>query len=459
MLDTVIIGAGFAGLSAARSLMAEGRENFVVLEARDRVGGRTKPGAIGNISIDLGGMWMAQTQTRLRLLAAHYRIRPYPTHLDGNAIFRIGGKKRQGLREDPSRLLGIGGGLAYLFARWKLGRLMAPLDTMQPWAHPDAARLDATTVETWITRNVLHPLTRAAFRTVCTTILCAEPSQISLLFFLHYLKSSGGLDVLIASDTGGAQNLLFHGGVHQISRFMAEEIGERLRLASPVEAIEWRDGAVTVRSGAGTFTARTAIVAVPPTLLPRIRFRPALPQPKNAVHERLVMGSAIKFWVLYETPFWRDRGLNGTIVRDDVPATPVMDVSPPGQAQGLLVGFFDGASAVRYADRPVEDRRAIVLELLAEHFGREALEPLDYTDHDWTGEEWSGGCYGAYAPPGVFALYGERLRMPIGPLHWAGTETSSEWTGYIEGAIRSGERAAREVLQGMPDQTTQDPRS
>ncbi len=449
MLDTVIVGAGFAGLSAARALMAEGRDDFVVLEARDRVGGRTKPGQLGDLRIDLGGMWMAPTQARLRRLAAHYRIRPYPTYLDGDAIFRVGDRQRRGPREDLSRLFGLGGGLAYLLARWRLGRLMAPLDTTRPWAHPQAARLDATTLETWISRNILHPLPRAAFRTVCTTVLCAEPSQVSMLFFLHYLKSGGGLNVLISSDTGGAQNLLFHGGVHQISRLMAGEVGPRLRLEAPVTAIRWDAGSVTVDSAAGSFTARTAIIAVPPTLLDRIAFTPALPRPRAAAGARLVMGSSIKFWLLYARPFWRDQGLNGTILSDDAPATPVMDVSPPGQDKGVLVGFFDGASAIRHADLTASERRSIVVDMIATHLGADALEPLEYVENDWTGEEWSGGCYGAYAPPGVFARYGKHLRTPVGPLHWAGTETSPRWTGYIEGALESGEASATAVLERL----------
>ena len=455
MLDTVIIGAGFAGLSAAKTFMAQGQENFVVLEARDRVGGRTKPGAIGNIEIDLGGMWMAPTQTSLKRLAAHYRVRPYPSYLDGNAIFRMAKRERQGPREDISKLFGIWGGLAYLLARWKLDRLMAQIDVTQPWAHPDANRLDRTTVETWIKWNVLHPVPRAAFRTVCVTLLCAEPSQVSLLFFLHYLKSGEGLDVLVSSDTGGAQNLLFHGGVHQISRLMADEVGDRLHLDAPVSAIEWQEGAVTVHSAGGTFTSRKVIITIPPTLLKRIGFSPALPQPKATLHERLSMGSSIKFWVLYKTPFWREMGLNGTILRDDAPIKPVIDVTPPDQSQGLLVGFFDGDDAIEHADLPSDDRRSIVLQILAEHFGSEALSPLAYVDHDWADEEWSGGCYGAYAPPGIFAHYAGNLRPPIGPLHWAGSETSSEWTGYIEGAILSGERAAEEILN-LNMQTGQD---
>jgi len=445
MLDTVIIGAGFAGLSAARKLMAQGRGNFVVLEARDRVGGRTKQGTIGDMTIDLGGMWMGPTQTRLKKLADHYGVQSYPTYLDGNAIFRIGARERLGPREDPKRLFGILGGLAYLLAKWRLERRMATLDTQQPWAHPEAKLLDATTVETWMAQNIPNALAREAFRTICNSLLCAEPSQVSLLFFLHYIKAGGGLDVLISADKGGAQNYMFHGGVHQISRYIADDVGDRLRLDAAVSEIIWHDDGVTVHSNAGTFQARTVVIAISPTLMHRITFSPALPQPKVAVQDRLIMGSSIKFWVLYKTPFWREAGLNGTILRNDVAMAPVMDVSPPDQDKGLLVGFFDADRAIDHADLSAAGRREIVLDMLAEHFGDQAFDPLDYVDQDWTDEEWSGGCYGAYAPPGVFSSFGDSLSAPIGPLHWAGTETSSEWTGYIEGAIRSGERAACEI--------------
>lgn len=446
MPKTIIIGAGFAGLSAARTLLAAGDESFVLLEARDRVGGRTKPGALGDLTVDLGGMWMAPTQDQLKFLAASYKVRTYPTYLAGEAIFRISGKERRGKREKFDNLLGIRGGLAYLMAHYKLRRLMKPLDCEQPWNHPDAARLDATTVEQWIVANVRHRLLRAAFRTICSTLLCAETSQVSLLFFLHYLKAGEGLDTLISSDTGGAQNLMFHGGVHQLSTLMAAELGNRLHLNAPVDHVLWQEGEVTVRSGDRIWTAQNLIVAIPPTLLSRIAFTPPLPQRKRALHDRLTMGSSIKFWVMYETPFWREMGLNGSILRDDTPATPIMDVSPPGQDTGVLVGFIDGDHALQYADLSVQDRKAAVLASIAEHFGPRSLTPVAYLDHVWSTEEWSGGCYGAFAPPGVFSNFGQFLRAPFGPLHWAGTETSSVWTGYIEGAIRSGQRAAREVI-------------
>lgn len=446
MVGTIIVGAGFAGLAAATTLLSRNDGDFVVLEARDRVGGRVKRGMLGEMPVDLGGMWMAPSQTQLKSLAERYGVSTYPTHLDGDALFRIGGRERRGPRERLDSLLGLFGGLAYLQAGRVLNRLMASIDTTNPWRHPDAAWLDSITVEQWISTRVYHPRLRSAFRTVCTAVFCAEASQISLLFFLFYLKSGESLDVLISSDQGGAQNLMFHGGAHQIGHAMAAEIGDRLHLNRTVQSVTWSDDRVRIESDGVSWTARKAIIAIPPTLLRGLRFTPDLPKLKLAMHNRLFMGSAIKFWLLYHRPFWRESGLNGMIVRDDVPTTPIMDVTPPGQDKGVLVGFFDGNSALSHADLPVAARRRIVLDNLAEHLGPQARRPLSYVDHDWTGEDWSGGCYGAFAPPGVLASLGSWLREPIGPLHWAGTETATRWTGYMEGAIRSGQRAAEEVM-------------
>lgn len=446
MNRVVIVGAGFAGMSAARRLRKRGVDDVVVLEARSRVGGRTKPGRIAGVDIDLGGMWLGPTQTRLKALAEGYGIETYPTWLDGKSVVRLAGKEHHGPGEDMEGIFTAVDKAQYAWLERRLASLTRDLDVEAPWHHPQAAELDSLTLEGWVVRNARSPRLRSLFRLLCLSLFCAEASQVSMLFFVHYVKSGDGLDVLVSAAAGGAQNFLFHGGLHSVGRSMADELGDRIMLEQPVERIEWSADGATVHTPSATHTARAAIVAVPPTLSTRIEFDPFLPQPRQRLSQRLAMGSAIKFWVAYERPFWRDQGFNGMVARDDAPCSPCFDVTPPGAHVGLIAGFFDANHAVDHTEIGIDGRRRIVVGMLEEHFGPEALSPLDYVDVDWSATRWSNGCYGNFAPPGVYADFGQWLRRPIGALHWAGTETSPRWTGYVEGAIRSGEAAADAVF-------------
>lgn len=449
MKECIIIGAGFSGLAAAHKLKSSGVHDFVVLEARDRVGGRTKPGKLAGLDIDLGGMWLSQSQERLKHYADKYSIKTYPTFLDGDGVFELGGKRIRGKRENFDRLFGLLQGVDYLNSRRLLDKLVDQIDCEAPWDHPKAKALDSTTVEQWLLRNVYSDKLRNVYRLVCYSVFCAEADEVSMLFFVHYLKSGDGFDFITSADEGGAQHFLFYGGLHQIAAKMADEIHDHILLEHPVDKVEWHTDSVRLHCNARTFDAKQVIFAVPPTLIPDIEFAPALPPQKQALHQRLVMGSAIKFWIAYDKPFWRNQGLNGLIVTDTSPANPIMDVSPPDQALGILAGFFDGAHAVAHSGLSSEQRKEIVLNTVAKYFGGEARKPIEYQDIDWIKEPWSNGCYGAYAPPGTYSRYGKWLREPLGPLHWAGTETSPRWTGYVDGAIRSGERAAVEVLNQL----------
>ncbi len=446
MPQVVIVGAGFAGLSAARRLQARGIDDFVVLEARPRIGGRTKPGQIAGLDIDLGGMWMGPTQTRLKALAAEYGVESYPTWLDGACVAHIEGKEHHGPGEDIDGIFSAADKAQYLWLQRRLMALDRDLDVDAPWSHPRAAELDSMTVESWLCRNVRSRRLRSLFRLLCVALLCAEASQVSMLCFLYYVKSGDGLDVLVSAAEGGAQNHLFHGGLHSIGQAMADELDDRLVLEQPVERIDWSDDGVSVHTSSADYDARAAIVAVPPTLIPKIEFDPFLPQPRQRLNQRLAMGSVIKFWVAYERPFWRDQGFNGMILRDDVPCSPCFDVTPPGAGVGLIAGFFEANHAVDHAAAGIDARRETVTAMLAEHFGADALTPVDYVDVDWSSTQWSSGCFGNFAPPGVYADFGQWLRRPTGAIRWAGTEASPTWTGYVEGAIRSGEAASDAVL-------------
>jgi monoamine oxidase len=280
------------------------------------------------------------------------------------------------------------------------------------------------------------------------SLLCCEPAQVSMLFFLFYIKGGGGLELMIKGGEGGAQNLLFHGGVHQIAARLARELGDRVRLSSPATAIEWDADGVTATTPAGAITARRAIVATPPGLTNAICFTPDLPHDKRGLLQRQNMGSCIKIWIAYDRPFWRDQGFNGMLADHGAPFTPIFDATPPGADVGFLAGFYDGDAAALETGTP-DTRRRAVLQTLAQNFGDAALAPIAYAERDWRNERWSQGCYGAYMGPGTLTRYGAALRTALGPIHWAGTETAREWSGYIEGAIEAGERASAEVLASM----------
>lgn len=445
----LVVGAGFAGLAAARQLHKSGIEDIIILEANNRVGGRTKHGELAGLDIDLGGMWVGPTQTRLTDLAGHYGIGSYPTPIEGKTIYNLNGREYRGDREDIEGRFSTRDKFEYLYLTLKLNKLLKAHDVERPWAHPRAAELDNQTFEHWLRRTIRSETLLKLFRLTSLSLFCAETSQISMLFVVHYLKSGDGFDVLVSADSGGAQNFLFHGGVHQIARAMADELGPRLHLGESVREIAWTDDSVHVRSSSGAYTARRAVVAIPITMVPSIQFDPSLPQQRQRLSQRLAMGSAIKYWIAYDRPFWRDQGLNGIIIHDGLPCSPCFDATPPNADVGAIAGFFDADHAINYGNLTAQDRQAEVVEMLTEHFGAEAAEPLGYVDNDWTEEEWANGCYGAFAPPGVYHTFSRWIREPVGAIHWAGTETSPTWTGYIEGAIRSGESAANDIVADL----------
>ena len=202
-----------------------------------------------------------------------------------------------------------------------------------------------------------------------------------------------------------------------------------------------------VESDALHVTAQRAIIAIPPTLAGRLRYRPALPGYRDQLTQRIPMGTVIKVHCLYETPFWREKGLSGQVVSDGGIMRITFDNSPESGKPGVLLGFIEGDEGRIWGRRSLQERRAAVLTCLVRYFGETAGQPYEYLEQNWADEEYTRGCYAGIMPPGVWTAYGEALRAPIGRLHWAGTETATVWNGYMDGAIRSGERAAAEVLE------------
>jgi monoamine oxidase len=442
--DVVVIGAGLAGLAAASRLVDAGAE-VVVLEARERVGGRTLtvPAADGT-PIDHGGQWIGPTQDRIAALADRVGATTYPTHERGlNIEFRNGKARRYGgdlpEREDPMSAVAMGQAIR------ELETMAATVPLEAPWTAGQALAWDSQTVETWLQARVSSQRVRTWLREIIRGTLAAEARDVSLLHALFFLRSAGGMARLLGT-AGGAQERRFHQGAQTVSIRVAESLGERVVLGAPAEVVRHSEAGVVVEAAGRTVNAGRAIVAVPPALAGRIGYRPTMPGWRNQLTQRVPMGSVIKVHAIYEEPFWRQEGLSGFAVSDNGPVTVVYDDCPEDGSPGVLVGFIEGEQARIWARRNRADRRARILACLVDLFGPRAGRPRELLERSWAEEEYSGGCYTGYFPPGVWTSFGQALREPVGRLHWAGTETATVWTSYMEGAVQSGERAADEVL-------------
>ncbi|HEU5420949.1 MAG TPA: FAD-dependent oxidoreductase [Streptosporangiaceae bacterium] len=266
---------------------------------------------------------------------------------------------------------------------------------------------------------------------------------------LFYSHAAGSFEKLIATS-GGAQQDRLAGGSWLIAGRLADRLGlEVVRLGQPVTRIQSADDAVTAVTQSGQFTGRRVIVAVPPHLAGRIDYEPALPPGREQLTQRAPMGSVIKCQVIYDEPFWRAAGLTGQATGDGLGARVVFDGSPPDGSPGVLTAFVEGDQARTLSRASAAKRRHIVLESLVRYFGPRARQPADFLELDWQRERWTGGCYGTLFGPNVWTRYGHALREPAGPVHWAGTETATAWCGYMDGAVRSGERAAAEVIAAL----------
>lgn len=446
--DVVIVGAGLAGLAAARDLERDGLE-VVVLEARDRVGGRTcsRPASDGTI-LDLGGQWIGPTQDRLAALAAEVGATTFPTYNEGKNIeyyhderFVYEGAIPMG---DPIAMM------ESIEALLELNLMASEVPLEAPWTAPKAAEWDGQTVETWMQAHIESEHARHLLALGVESVFSIEPRDLSLLHFLFYVRSGGNLNQLL-SVADGAQERRFHQGSQYISERVAAQLGERVVLNAPVHTIIHDEQGVRVESDALVVSAKRAIIAIPPTLAGRLRYRPALPAYRDQFTQRVPMGTVIKVQCLYERPFWRDEGYSGQVTSDQGAVRLTFDNSPDSGTPGVLMGFIEGDEGRVWGRKTLEERRAEVLACFARYFGEQAAHPLEYAEQNWADEEYSRGCYAGFLAPGVWSSYGEALREPVGPLHWAGTETATVWNGYMDGAIRSGERAAAEVLAHLTE--------
>ena len=446
--DVVIVGAGLAGLAAARSLVAAGVEPLV-LEARVRVGGRTwTVQAQAGIPIDLGGQWIGPGQRRVHALIEELGLATFKSYDSGLNV-----QYRQGERTTYSGAVPTGDPLAtgdVIEAMLTLNTMAAAVPLERPWDATEAQAWDGQTLATWLETNVESEGARALLTLGIEAVFSAEPRDLSLLHALFYIHSAGGLMELLAV-TGGAQESRFRDGAQSLSIEMARALGPRVLLNTPVRAVSQDDQGVLLVADGVVARARRAIIAIPPTLAGRLRYEPPLPGYRDQLTQRVPMGTVAKAQCVYPTPFWREENLTGQASSDRGVARITFDNSPESGTPGVLLAFVEGDEGRAWGRLGAAARRAAVLESLVHYFGKRAGEPLEYLEQSWAEEEYTRGCYAGYMPPGVWTTFGEALRAPIGRVHWAGTETATVWNGYMDGAIQSGERAAAEVIAAQEE--------
>ncbi|MCA9679018.1 MAG: FAD-dependent oxidoreductase [Kofleriaceae bacterium] len=441
-IDVAIVGAGLSGLSAARALAATGVD-VAVLEARDRVGGRTLSRKVGRDVLDLGGQWIGPTQDHVARLAEELGVHTFPQYAHGRRLIMRGGEVasyRGFLPKVP--VLDRAEAVLRIAQLERLARQIA-LDA--PGRHRKATIWDRMTVADYV-----GSIRRAGARDLLTIatemVFAAEPHEISFLYFLYYLRAGGGL-IKLTEVRGGAQERRFVEGAQALSIRMARDLGAAVHLDVAIGAIEQDGRGVTLRTSRGPVRARYAIVAIPPALSARVDLGAARTAARARVERDMPMGSVIKCLATYPRPFWRDAGLSGEAITSDGVVRATFDDSSHDGRQAALVAFVIGDAARRWSRQPAEARRAAVLADLVRLFGPAAGHPDQYVDQDWLAEPYSGGCYVGVMAPGVLAEHAAALREPAGRIHFAGTESATAWVGYFDGAISAGQRAAAELLE------------
>jgi monoamine oxidase len=448
--DVVVVGAGFAGLTAAwRLVNATPPMSVIVLEARpDRVGGRVWTKTLPDGTwLDCGGTWFGPGQDHSYALAREMEVATYPTYDTGDSLTVLpDGKIVRKPESFPLRDLFPGAAALAMMEELEEMSRQVPLDA--PWSAPRAGEWDRQTFAAWVASQLDDDslgLARTALLTIFTGLFCIDPAELSLLDALYLVHSHGGF-VHLMSVAGGNQQDRVEGGAQIIAKHLADRLGDAVRLGAPVRRITQDDAGVEVVSDTVTVRAKRVIMAVPPALAGHLQYDPPLPADRAQLLQRTPVGSVLKVLTLYDEPFWRAEGLSGQSFAATNPVGATYDGSTDKPTPGLLIAFAFGPQARALGRLSKEERRRTFTDALAKRFGPRAGVPKLYHEVEWADETWSRGGIFAHFPTGVLTNFGALLRQPVGRIHWAGTETSSAFHGSINGAIESGERAAREVL-------------
>jgi monoamine oxidase len=447
MQQVIIIGAGFSGIAAAK-ILHQAKIPFLVLEARDRLGGRVYTKQLSDdLYLDFGGQWIGPGQERMYELCQEYGVEYSETYDQGYNLIDINQKvkKFKGLipKMDIASLINLD------FVLKKLERLAKSIPLESPWQHPKALAFDSISLAAFLDSNCRTNSCKKVVSLACETVFASELNEISLLHSLFYIKSGRDLNTLINIKDGAQQHRIV-GGMQTLIEKMAEPFRASIQFQKAVKKIFRENGNIKILGDGFEFTGKKVIMAVPPPLAAKIDFQPLLSMEKRQLLDRIAMGQVGKCFMVYKKPFWRENGFSGQSFADEnSPFQSLFDCSPKDGSYGILMGFTIANRAKKYFRESKERRKKLMVEKLTLYFGKGASEPVLYEDFSMTDEVWSRGCYAGLYPTGAWTGFQDAYAKPEDSIYWAGTEASPVWYGYIEGAVRAGEKAAESVIGNL----------
>ncbi|RWD65735.1 MAG: flavin monoamine oxidase family protein [Mesorhizobium sp.] len=413
--DVAIIGAGFTGLCAALELKRAGTD-FLLFEARDRVGGRVEAMRNGlGERIDSGGQFLCQDMPELMALAQARGKTLVATHFDGNFI------THPPMSVDQA-------GRTYHAA-------MAIRERMN-CIEPEDPAIAGLTVADWLGRQKDAADAKSAFRSMIEGLWCLAIDKVPLW---HLIDN----DRRITNEAPELQYSL-HETMQSLADDLAGDIFDRVRLSEPVTRIEHGREGIGVSTASGVIEARQVLVALPPATAAKLEFAPALPAALTRALGAWESGAVIKIVARYARPFWRERGLSGMVMWRDLPGLFACDASRDEEHAALTV-FIGGPLALRWRKLGEMALRAEVGARLADALGPKAVDMLDFNQRDWTHDRWSGGAYGDLIVDVTARDAESTILAGAPPVHFAASELSPSFPGYVEGAIVAGRIAARKI--------------